>query len=139
MAGLYSLQHLLILSSIKITKKCTITNLSFDMLEAVVAIRGHPLSLKSIPKVKRQIPLPSECIQAPILIQWTVFWSPRLRKHNRPIRKTLYKNRLLTLIACCTPATHATAKGGSQSARNLNLFKNHKSLIYKNILFKTDY
>ena len=34
---------------------------------------GQPLSLKSIPKVKRQMPLPSEHTQAPILTQWTVF------------------------------------------------------------------
>ena len=34
---------------------------------------GQPLNLKSIPKVKIQMPLPSEHTQAPILTQWTVF------------------------------------------------------------------
>ena len=34
---------------------------------------GQPLSLKSIPKVKRQMPLPRGHTQAPILTQWTVF------------------------------------------------------------------
>ena len=34
---------------------------------------GQPLNLKSIPKVKIQMPLPSEHTQAPTLTQWIVF------------------------------------------------------------------
>ena len=68
MAGLYSLQNLLVLV-LRSLRNAQLQTSVLTCLEAVVAIRGHPPSLKSIPKVKRQMPLPGEHTQAPILTQ----------------------------------------------------------------------